>query len=331
MNASEVDFIRFKTDLLLKESGNDPVKRAALIKDIISSVSVIPDPIVRSAYIKDCSQLLDEKEQVLINEILKLRRNKRPRVANDASKYNLRDASSRNETYENEPDAASPEEHADENQTDVTALRAQGAFFPFKRYEPLLIKYIIKYGEYVICEVEEESEDGPVKTAVTVAEYIQYELFEDDINFQIPVYRQILEEAIENCKSEGFVASDYFLTHHDLEISKVASEALSDKYHLSKMFDAKEDITARISMTDEDIEKEKAERKRQELQRNIVNDIFTMKYAYIKQKIEEINKQIKSLQSDEEKVTGLLRQRMNLDMIKNRLGKELGERIIVGV
>jgi DNA primase len=62
---NETDFIRFKTNLLLDESGNDPIKRAALIGDIVHSISLIPDGIIRSVYVKECSRLMDIDENAL--------------------------------------------------------------------------------------------------------------------------------------------------------------------------------------------------------------------------------------------------------------------------
>ncbi len=73
INKSEVDFIHFKINLLIDEAGKDPMKRANLIKDITQSIAVIPDQIVRSVYIKECSRLLDTPEGVIASEILKLR------------------------------------------------------------------------------------------------------------------------------------------------------------------------------------------------------------------------------------------------------------------
>ena len=72
INAHEVDFIRFKTNLLLEEVGNDPIKRAGLIGDIVRSISVIPENIVRSVYIRECSQLLQVEEKLLVQEVNKL-------------------------------------------------------------------------------------------------------------------------------------------------------------------------------------------------------------------------------------------------------------------
>ena len=72
INSHEVDFIRFKTNLLLEEVGNDPIKRAGLIGDIVRSISVIPENIVRSVYIRECSQLLQVEEKLLVQEVNKL-------------------------------------------------------------------------------------------------------------------------------------------------------------------------------------------------------------------------------------------------------------------
>lgn len=72
INSHEVDFIRFKTNLLLEEVGNDPIKRATLIGDIVRSISVIPENIVRSVYIRECSQLLQVEEKLLVQEVNKL-------------------------------------------------------------------------------------------------------------------------------------------------------------------------------------------------------------------------------------------------------------------
>ena len=72
INEHEVDFIRFKTNLLMEEAGKDPIKRASLISSIVRSISVIPDAIVRSVYIRECSQLLQMEERILVEATAKL-------------------------------------------------------------------------------------------------------------------------------------------------------------------------------------------------------------------------------------------------------------------
>ena len=76
ISQNETDFIRFKTKLLLAEAGSDPIKRSALISDIIRTVAIIPDNIARSVYIRECSTTMEIDEQVLLNEVNKIRLNK---------------------------------------------------------------------------------------------------------------------------------------------------------------------------------------------------------------------------------------------------------------
>ena len=73
INDHEVDFIRFKTDLLIEEAGKDPIKRVSLISSIVKSISVIPDSIVRSVYIRECSQMLGMEERILVEAVAKLK------------------------------------------------------------------------------------------------------------------------------------------------------------------------------------------------------------------------------------------------------------------
>src|SRR5512133_1064620 len=76
LKENETDFIRFKTRLLLAEAGNDPIKKAELIRDVVKSIAVIPDTITRTIYIKECSNFLEVDERVIYNEVNKLRRQK---------------------------------------------------------------------------------------------------------------------------------------------------------------------------------------------------------------------------------------------------------------
>ncbi len=92
INSHEVDFIRFKTNLLLEEVGNDPIKRAGLIGDIVRSISVIPENIVRSVYIRECSQLLQVEEKLLVQEVNKLMKRTKEEKQAAAEKQRQREA-----------------------------------------------------------------------------------------------------------------------------------------------------------------------------------------------------------------------------------------------
>ena len=91
INNHEVDFIRFKTNLLMEEAGKDPIKRAELITSIVKSISVIPDTIIRSVYIKECSQLLKMEEKVLVEATAKLIEKAREEKTKEAQRKKFRE------------------------------------------------------------------------------------------------------------------------------------------------------------------------------------------------------------------------------------------------
>ena len=333
----EADFIRFKAGLLLKDAGNDPMKRANLIKDLMESVSVIPDNIVRSVYIKECSHLLDEREQVLIDEVVKIRSRRKtsPQGARDREP-NVLFTDNSTEEKPMVQDVVSDNDAEHHLMSGDVKEKVRHSHNPFKKYESALIRYVIRYGERILFTADTEANNGNVKKVIKVAEYIQSELNSDDIVIREPLYKLILDDAVAQCETEKFVASHYFLSHADFEISKLAADMMSSKYQLSKYFEAKDDVALLDMNISEDKQiKENEARKmlkeREQLERWIIHDIFVLKNAYIKQEIDEVNKKIKEFQSDEQAVTDLFRKRMELDNIKRLLSHELGDRIVTGI
>ena len=267
INNNEVDFIRFKTNLLMEEAGKDPIKRAELISSIVKSISVIPDSIVRSVYIRECSQLLKMDEKVLVDATAKLIEQAVENKAKEEERKKQREEYNRRQEIiaaqaENQTTAIGNNENTDNNinitQTEYTASPTEGdtplpeyipeetpqiidtysSYIPaqgnenkvFYKQEENLVKMIIRYGEKIVCCVQdEEGNEQPF----TVTEYIAYNLKVDDIQFHNPVHRRILKEAEENVRKENFVSEKYFLSNPDPEISKVAADMSSDRYQLS--------------------------------------------------------------------------------------------------
>ncbi|MBM6881929.1 DNA primase [Bacteroides caecigallinarum] len=266
INNNEVDFIRFKTNLLMEEAGKDPIKRAELISSIVKSISVIPDSIVRSVYIRECSQLLKMDEKVLVDATAKLIEQAVENKAKEEERKKQREEYNRRQEIaaqaENQTTAIGKNENTDNNinitQTEYTASPTEGdtplpeyipeetpqiidtysSYIPaqgnenkvFYKQEENLVKMIIRYGEKIVCCVQdEEGNEQPF----TVTEYIAYNLKVDDIQFHNPIHRRILKEAEENVRKENFVSEKYFLSNPDPEISKVAADMSSDRYQLS--------------------------------------------------------------------------------------------------
>ena len=263
INDHEVDFIRFKTNLLMEEAGKDPIKRASLISSIVKSISVIPDAIVRSVYIRECSQLLQMEEKVLIEATAKLieqaretkfkeQQRKKEREQRSAASVAGPMQSSQPIPQEDVPMPQVPPEQAgnqevlpeqvappfqpedipvpaDTYQTFIPANGNEQKVFYAKEED--LVRMLIRYGEKVMCYVEnEEGEQIPL----TVTECIATGLKEDDLQFHAPLHRLILQECEAHLNDPNFNPERYFIAHPDPAVSKLAVDLVSDRYQLSK-------------------------------------------------------------------------------------------------
>lgn len=203
----EVNFIRFKTSMLMKEASTDPVKRAELITDIAQSIGLVPNEVLRYAYLKECAQLLDADEQVIQNEI---RRVVEGRTEEHVKQHAVEPASPA--TKETESSSPFCSAAADVKETE-------------------LIRMVVRYGERTVCTVNDE--DGN-ETGISVTEYIHYDLAQDDLSLKHPVYFRMLYDAMTHVGTQGWSAERHFLSHPDAEISAVAVELASDRFQLSR-------------------------------------------------------------------------------------------------
>ncbi|OFX88063.1 MAG: DNA primase [Bacteroidetes bacterium GWF2_33_16] len=206
---NEEDFIKFKTRLLSKDAKNDPVKKASLITDIVRSISVIPDGITRTVYIKECSRILDIDEKILYSESNKIRRK-----STDAETKSI----SPDEVYK----TASPS---------VPSF-IEGYYAEHQERE--LIRLLLHYGPLVLYTYQEDKYDEPRE--VKVAEYIISEILNDDLEFKNLIYKQIFQEYLDGMAKKELPESKQFIYHTDQHISKLAADLLSPGYTISKIF-----------------------------------------------------------------------------------------------
>ncbi|MBE6272478.1 MAG: DNA primase [Bacteroides sp.] len=238
----EENFIRFKTNLLLKDTQNDPIKRAGLIADMARSIGLIPNEIIRYACLKECATLLNVDEQIILNEIKKIVQQrkdeyieKRKKEQEEAEKAKVLQSSS--PIQENIPDDETippppfPPEEPNFPPSDNYLPQTGWDKLPFYTKEKQLIKVLIRFGERIVCYMEgENGEEIPI----TVTEYIQADLEQDSIQFQDPTHRKLLNEALLHLHDTNFCAERYFLTHPEPAISRLAADMLSERYRLSK-------------------------------------------------------------------------------------------------
>ena len=240
---NEENFIRFKTNLLLKDTKNDPIKRAVLISDMAHSIGLIPNEIIRYACLKECASILNVDEQIIQNEIKKvvLQRKdeyleKRKKEQEEAAKVNTIQSIPAPSPVPDDglipPPPFPPEEMMDDTPRETYLPQTGWEKLPFYTKEQQLIKALVRYGEKIVCYVPGEGEEEEIP--VTVTEFIMADLEQDNLQFHNPIHRKLLQEAQAHLSDTDFSTERYFLTHPDPNISRMAAEMISDQYRLSK-------------------------------------------------------------------------------------------------
>ncbi len=215
------DFIQFKVSLLMDEAQNDPVKKAALIRDIVVSISKIPNNIQREIYVQECSRIMDISEKVLFSELAQL------------SKRELRDA------------AKKPLQKNEEPSFEVVKGKPQELkkVDQLNRLEKKLIEILLLYGDREVDFtdfVEVEDDEGNVKIVKedyqnTVSKEIYLHLHDDEIEFSNTVFKKIYYHIIHQLNQDEVVNIDTFINSEDEEIGQAVTDILMDdeKYVLS--------------------------------------------------------------------------------------------------
>lgn len=350
INEHETDFIRFKTNLLLKDAGRDPIKRAELISNLVQSISVIPEAIVRDVYIKECAQLLHVEDRLLVNEVAKRRekqaeqqaerieRERRAAVArantpagNSATVPN----SDIPQTAVNAPTGDIPAPAADSPTQETVpapypptdfpseaALPADAyeSFIPqegkegreFYKYERLILQMVVRYGERVMCNTTDEAGE---EVPVSVIEYVINDLKEDDLAFHNPLHRQIMIEAAAHLHDEGFIAERYFLNHPDPAISKLTVELVSSRYQLSKYHSKNQKI-----VTDEE-----------RLYELVPTLMINFKYAIVSEELKHMMFALQdpAVANDNEKCNSIMQRYSELREVQSIMAKRLGDRVVL--
>ena len=214
---NQTDFIRFKSALLSKDAGDDPQKRAALIKDITSSIAIIPDLITRQVYIKDSAERLHMSEKVLTTEVMNLRRKK----AEERAKAKEQAETMAATTVTSAEDQNNANNLSSPNNPKAPKVAPKAPKTPLEQNYYNLLQLVVKYGERPM-EV-----DG---TIYTIGEIIIYTLEGDEIQPPQPVYQTIIDEFKRHCKDEDFKAETFYKFHPDPAVSALAVDMIAEKY-----------------------------------------------------------------------------------------------------
>ena len=279
------DFISFKTQLLLKDAANNPIKRAEVLKDIISSISVIPDAIYRATYIRECSRLMEMPEQSLMNELNK----------------QLRAKIRKNNNIPEEQYVVPEEVKAEPQNINVNAL-------PLGFYqEQELVKLLLMYGDTEIDVDGFDENNNAVVYKVSVASMIIDDLKNDDLLFKDETHKLIFD-IFDRALDDGILPKQqYFVTHEDSRIVELAANLLSSPYKLDDW--KRKEIKVK---TEEDV-----------LSKLVVTSVLRFKDMVLDEKRNELTHLIMETQDVEDQMV-LMVKKKKLDDLRIRINHELG-------
>lgn len=344
----QVDFIKFKTDLLLQEAQGDPIKLSRLVHSIVCSIAVVPDEIMRTLYTRETAAMLGMEEKVLVSAInkqmsvyrteqKKRRQNEErreqtaPVVSNSAASDEPASAAGApvepaegampqnpqpDTPVETQPEAKAEEQTAEESTQFLSYIQKgqNGHNMAFYQKELLLVQVLIRYGEHIVCYVEDEQGQ---EVPFTVVEFIYYALQEDKLNFQVALHQRILDEVLEHFREPDFSAQRYFLNHPDQAVSTLAFQLTSDKYQLSKYHTKNQKL-----VTDED--------RLFDLVRHLMTDF---KLAIIDEELKGILNRLRDplILKDKEAYMKVMKHYMEVKEVESTLAKERGDRVITSL
>lgn len=298
---STQDFISFKAGILVEEGENDPIKKADLIKEIVHSVSLIPDQITRNVYMQSIAERFEISEQILANELIKLRA--------DAAKQNRFKRPvqpTEHQEFPSEQDLV-PQEY----QSDSPIIDNLDEPTEFD-----LMRILVMYGPNVVIldEIDEKGEKTKVETSV--AELVCHELAVDEMVFSNPVYNklhQIISEALEE---SAFLKTSHFKRLEDQAIVQFVTEIEMNQHEISHNWMTKHNIATNT-------EKDK-------INQATMGSIYAFKSAKVEKRIRKIQQTIgkKEEELSHEELMDLLSEQVSLEQVKVLLSEKLGRIII---
>lgn len=297
----QTDFIRFKTDQLLR-GVTDPIKRSEAISSIVKSVSVIPDQITRDTYLHECSNTLQIGEQTLISTMNHFIRNAKEEKAKEAERLK------RQQSGQQLPPDNPPEEWDQPAQPpQPTLIGLHTVAQQTSDVERLLIQNIVRHGEEIIFR-DLETEDGQT-IHLNVAQYIDYDLGQDGLHFSNKLFNQILTEAVEHSNDPDFKAEPYFMHHPDINISTLAAKLAINEYQLSRSLEI--------------------EHKEETLRQQVQHLILDFRKDIVRQRLKDIQQQLRQAGTDMERIKQLMQEYKETQQIRDVLAKQTGNDIIV--
>jgi DNA primase len=222
---NSTDFIRFKAKVLLDEAKDDPVKKAELLRDIIQSISLIPNIVQRELYVQQTARLMEIREEILFKELAQTIQRRRKEFVSKVK----------------------------EEQTPKTmeVIRAEKIEInPREIAEADLVRLIMQFGDMIVALRDVADNDYEI----TVIEEILNQFETNGMDFQNELFRKILEDVKLGYESEELRTGHFFVKLFDGEINGIASDAMIEKYDLSPHW--KEKLNIYIKPKEQNVSRE---------------------------------------------------------------------------
>jgi DNA primase len=292
IHGTEKDFISFKTEILLADAQHDPIRRAQLITDIVRSVSVIPDGIMRSVFLKESSLLLGVEEQVLYDEVNKIRQRKQE----ERWRKEQRGRPFRQETPTTMP------------RQPVVPGFVENVYSEVEERE--IIYFLLKFGNQKLHLSTEELAE------ISVAQYIIREIQNDELEFNNLVYKQIFEDVKDLMERGEEVAERYFIFHEHPGVRELAVDIFTSRYELSKVWKRKE---AYVELPGENLGFE------------VPKSLLSYKMMVVEKALSQLRKEVEESEKkqDIESLNQVILRIQSLEKIKRELSIGLGGRAII--
>ncbi len=347
MKENQVDFIKFKTDLLMEEAKGDPVQLSRLVNNIVQSIAVIPDEITRTFYIRETAQMMQMGEHLITDAVRKQvqknieewRKEKEREERRGQMRNNGKAPQAGQSPMPDDmplPDDFPPPPEAGPVGS-KTPVASPGTAFPHPPYgrpatdssltapnmrdrntqlakETLLVQMVIRSGEKLVCNA---TDNEGQEIQLSVSEYILYCLQDDQLALQNTLHQRILEEAASHQHDEGFVAEKYFLNHPDQQISNLAFDLVTDKEELSKYYDKQE--------------QRHEDELRNQLMEQVNHLLIDLKLCIVEKQKKEIMQMMRdpALLSDKQRCRDLIAQFQQIKEVENALAKACGDRVFM--
>ena len=283
------DFITFKASVLMSGADNDPIKKSKLIRDVVESVSLIPDQITRSVYVQEIAKKFDIQERTISNELMKL----------------LREKVSKTEKYNTTKERLVPNEPAFPKESKETSPATNN-----EEYELNLIRLMILFGTKDVILPNDQEEEKSCCAIALICE----ELSTDDLSFDNELFRLIYDMFVKGLEDNILLTASYFKKLEDQKIVSFVSNLESNEIELSYNWVQKYNIHTKSESDN--------------MYKSVMNSVYNFKYYKVDELLLKIKKEIREGENNDEELLNLLAEQMSYERIKKMLSDKLGRIIL---